>query len=81
MLSPPNCLIAISNEARVRVEFFSKIIPSVCPASGASASALPLGQPARAALRSIASLIIAAIASRAGIGQVQEMPGHAASGS
>src|SRR3546814_14796656 len=53
----------MSNEARVRVDCFSKIIASTCPASGASASALPFGQPARAALRSIASASIAATAS------------------
>jgi hypothetical protein len=48
---PPSCRIAISNDTRVRVEFFSKIIAERVPASGASASALPLGQPVRAALR------------------------------
>ena len=35
--------------------FFSKTIASTWPASGASSSGLPLGQPARRALRSIAS--------------------------
>src|SRR4051812_32292338 len=50
----------MSKLTRVRVEFFSKIIASTRPASGASASGLPLGQPARAALRSIASARIAA---------------------
>jgi hypothetical protein len=44
MALPPNWRIAISKDTRVRVEFFSKIIASTCPASGASASTRPLGQ-------------------------------------
>ena len=40
---------------RVRVELFSKIIASVSPANGASASARPLGWPSRAFLRRCAS--------------------------
>ena len=63
----------MSKLTRVRVEFFSKIIASTRPASGASASGLPLGQPARAALRSSASASIAAIPSRPGVGQVEEV--------
>jgi hypothetical protein len=39
----------MSKLTRVRVEFFSKIIASTCPASGASASIRPFGQPVRAA--------------------------------
>ena len=31
MLAPPNCVMATSNDTRVRVEDFSKIIPSVLP--------------------------------------------------
>src|SRR5690242_13605877 len=50
----------MSKLTRVRVEFFSNTIASTRPTSGASASALPLGQPARAALRSSASARIAA---------------------
>src|SRR6185436_10255840 len=60
---PPSWRIAMSKLTRVRVEFFSKIIARTRPASGASASDRPLGQPCRAALRSCASLIIAATAS------------------
>src|SRR6478609_7932955 len=60
---PPSWRIAMSKLTRVRVEFFSKIIPSTWPASGWSASGFPFGQPARAALRSIASASIAATAS------------------
>src|SRR5688500_10114121 len=60
---PPSCRIAMSKLTRVRVEFFSKIIASTRPSSGASASGRPLGHPLRAPLRSCASLIMAAIAS------------------
>ena len=63
ILDPPSWRIAISNETRVRVLLFSKIIARTWSASGRSASGLPFGQSARAALRSIASAIIAAIAS------------------
>src|SRR5688500_1791581 len=58
---PPSCRIAMSKLTRVRVEFFSKIIASTRPSSGASASGRALGQPRRAALRSIASPSIAAM--------------------
>src|SRR5690606_28601623 len=47
--------MAASNEKRVRVEFFSKIIASVRSRAGASGSTRPLGQPARAFLRAWAS--------------------------
>ena len=69
----------MSKLTRVRVLFFSKIIASTWPASGASASTLPLGQPARAALRAAASFRIAAIPSGPGIDEIEEMA-HAASG-
>ena len=49
--APPNCRMAASNEKRVRVEFFWKIIDSTRSLAGASASTLPCGQPLRAALR------------------------------
>jgi hypothetical protein len=68
----------MSNETRVRVEFFSKIIASTWPASGASASAAPLGRPARAALRVERVVHHRCERIASGIGQVQEMPGHAA---
>jgi hypothetical protein len=50
-------------DVRVRVEFFSNTIASVWPASGASESDLPFGQPARAFFLLMASFSIAAIAS------------------
>ncbi len=53
--APPSWRMAASNEKRVRVEFFWKIIARVRPAAGASGSSLPLGQPARACLRRRAS--------------------------
>src|SRR3546814_15468713 len=53
----------MSKDTRVRVEFFSKIMPSTWPSSGISASAEPLGHFARFALRSCASFNIAAMAS------------------
>ncbi len=52
---PPNWRIAASNEKRVRVEFFWKIIASTRPSAGASASTLPCPQPLRAVLRALAS--------------------------
>ena len=65
---PPSWRIAMSNDTRVRVEFFSKIIASVWPASGASLSAVPFGKPLRAALRDLALSRID-LSSLAGIGQ------------
>ncbi len=56
---PPSWRMAASNEKRVRVEFFSKIMASVRPVAGASASARPFVHPARAFLRAWASSTIA----------------------
>ena len=53
--APPSWRMAASKLKRVRVEFFSKIIASTRSFAGASASARPLGQPLRAALRAWAS--------------------------
>ena len=58
-VDPPNCRIAMSKEMRVRVDCLSKIIASTRPLSGASESDTPLGRPARAALRALASSMIA----------------------
>src|SRR5215472_2572554 len=57
--APPSCRIAASNENQVRVEFFWKIIASTRSRPGASGSTRPFGQPARAALRALASSRIA----------------------
>ncbi len=77
---PPSWRIAMSKDTRVRVEFFSKIMASVRPASGASRSGAPLGS--SSATRS-ALPVHRAVEHRgdgigAGVGQIEEMPGHAA---
>jgi hypothetical protein len=64
VLGPTPLGVGVSvDDVRVRVEFFSKTIANVWPASGASASDLPFGQPARAFFLAMASFNIAAIAS------------------